>query len=140
MDNLSLEQSAKIKKELDDLTVNNKKQYEIIKKACGLSIGEPKPEEKSKLAYFNDLCVGGVTWKHQSHDFVILDLAVLKAYRNYGLGKMLVEHIINEAREFKPSLLETKPDRIVAESDSPYFAKLGFSLIDGKMVYSLVSA
>ncbi|KAI8365954.1 separation anxiety protein like [Radiomyces spectabilis] len=58
--------------------------------------------ELAKLAYYNDVCVGAVCCRKEVEGeqtkVYMMTLGVLKPYRNAGLGKLLLDHILEEAK------------------------------------------
>jgi ribosomal protein S18 acetylase RimI-like enzyme len=62
----------------------------------------------------------------------ILALAVLPAYQGIGMGKSLMNDLLENRKAFKPSLLETKPTTIAVqtlENVKDFFEKLGFEKV-----------
>ncbi|KAI8899165.1 hypothetical protein BC833DRAFT_389826 [Globomyces pollinis-pini] len=121
----------KARKELDDLTINNIGQLRIIHKYCfeDLSDEDWLKDYDTKLIYFNDICVGGISSKHVGEIVNIAAISVLPAYRSLGLGRMLMEYLIEKTRNFKPTLLDTKPLYIaglVNDESMGFFEKFGF--------------
>ncbi|KAI8070787.1 acyl-CoA N-acyltransferase [Gongronella butleri] len=59
--------------------------------------------EFAKLVYYNDVCAGAVCCRKEEVEgsdkvnLYIMTLGVLQAYRRLGLGKQLLDHIMNEA-------------------------------------------
>ncbi|KAJ8099779.1 acyl-CoA N-acyltransferase [Lipomyces tetrasporus] len=102
-----------IKVALDDLTVNNIGVLRRINNVVlptsysdswykdSLTVGE-----LAKLAYFNDIPVGAIRCSletppnHKDHTRIyIMTLAVLSPYRGYGIGRKLVDHILEYAKK-----------------------------------------
>ena len=91
------------------------------------------------VGYFNDVCCGGIAWKQQGAIVYILVVATLPAYQKLGVGKALVNELIDNRKAFKPSLLETKPTTIVVETPEyakGFFEKLGFGKADDNESFS----
>ncbi|KAH8549387.1 acyl-CoA N-acyltransferase [Umbelopsis sp. PMI_123] len=64
--------------------------------------------EFAKLAYFNDVCVGAVCCRVEPVDtnentskLYIMTLGVLKPYRHLGIGRKLLDHILEHAATTK---------------------------------------
>ncbi|GAB5592717.1 N-alpha-acetyltransferase 50 [Umbelopsis nana] len=100
---------------LGDLTPNNIGQLRVLNSTLFpvnysdkfykevLEVGE-----LAKLAYFNDVCVGAVCCRVESVDandkaakLYIMTLGVLKPYRHLGIGRKLLEHILEHAASEK---------------------------------------
>ena len=84
------------------------------------------------LGYLNDVPCGGIAWKQQGVIVFILALAVLPAYQGIGMGKSLMNDLLENRKAFKPSLLETKPTTIAVqtlENVKDFFEKLGFEKV-----------
>ncbi|CAA20373.1 NatA N-acetyltransferase subunit Naa50 [Schizosaccharomyces pombe] len=101
--------------ELDAINPNNLKILEVINEKCfdpeiiifptsfykdTISVGP-----LAQYAYFNQVCVGAVRCKkethNKSHKIQILSLAVLPAYRNRSIGTKLLEYACETAAEGK---------------------------------------
>ncbi|KAK7206311.1 acyl-CoA N-acyltransferase [Myxozyma melibiosi] len=94
---------------LDDLTPNNLGVLQRINSVVlptsysdkwykeSLTVGE-----LAKLAFFNEVPVGAIRCaletSKESSKIYIMTLAVLAAYRRYGIGRKLVEHILEYAK------------------------------------------
>ncbi|EPX70833.1 N-acetyltransferase [Schizosaccharomyces octosporus yFS286] len=99
--------------ELDAINSNNLKVLEVInQKTIPEEIRSFSPQyyketlqigPLAQYAYFNNVCVGAVRCKKETHNksnkLQILSLGVLPAYRKYGVGSQLLEHVINSAKE-----------------------------------------
>ena len=70
---------------------------------------------------------------------IIQAIATLPAYRRFGIATKLIEYLAQTMRDFKPSLLETKPlelcvpldfvpaDQVFLKSCDALFTKCSFS-------------
>ncbi|KAM3578784.1 hypothetical protein VKS41_008802 [Umbelopsis sp. WA50703] len=102
---------------LGDLTPNNIGQLRVLNKVLfPVSYSDKfykevlEVEEFAKLAYFNDVCVGAVCCREEPIDtndkaakLYIMTLGVLKPYRGQGVGKQLLDHILEHAAKDKDS-------------------------------------
>ncbi|TPX63270.1 hypothetical protein SpCBS45565_g06729 [Spizellomyces sp. 'palustris'] len=106
----STDHAKYFRKALGDVTPNNMGQLKAVNSVlfpvkysnefykAALQVGE-----FAKLAYFNDVCVGGVICVKQAdketatNRLYIATLGVLAAYRRLGLGAMLLDHILSQA-------------------------------------------
>ncbi|KAK9457500.1 acyl-CoA N-acyltransferase [Dipodascopsis uninucleata] len=97
---------------LDDLTPNN---LGILRKINTVVLPTSYSDawykesltvgELVKLAYFNEIPIGAIRCSletppsHKENTKIyIMTLAVLSPYRNYGIGRKLVEHILEQAK------------------------------------------
>ncbi|KAK9488146.1 acyl-CoA N-acyltransferase [Lipomyces starkeyi] len=98
---------------LDDLTVNN---IGVLRRINSVVLPTSYSDswykdslvvgELAKLAYFNDIPVGAIrcsletppNHKDQTRIY-IMTLAVLSPYRGYGIGRKLVDHILEQAKK-----------------------------------------
>merc|ERR1712178_185523 len=142
---------------LDDLTPHNIKQFKMINQAVfpvqyvdAFYRDAQKSEiHFSKLAYFNDLVVGGVCFRLEDASSpeigmvnktikadqikqaplkraYIMTLGVLTPYRRYGVGKKMLGWVIEKAKSLKDVsgiYLHVQTNNDVAKS---FYEKLGF--------------
>jgi predicted GNAT family N-acyltransferase len=88
-----------------------------------MELDEHDPSAKHALAYQDDLCVGtGRLVRLDSHYAQIGRMAVLSAFRNQGIGKALLSHLIALAKAEGVSTLMLHSQ----VSAIPFYAKLGF--------------
>ena len=88
-----------------------------------MELDERDPTSKHALAYEGSLCVGtGRLVTLDSHHAQIGRMAVLSAYRNRGVGKAILSHLIALARE-DGVLTLTLHSQVSAIS---FYVKLGF--------------
>ncbi|KAJ3311607.1 hypothetical protein HDV04_003871 [Boothiomyces sp. JEL0838] len=136
----NLKISPKDRKALDDLTVNNIGQLKTIIKYCfETPIQDEFLQNESRLVYFNDICVGGISSKKTGDTIAIKVLAVLPAYRNQGLARMLLNELVENARTKKYDILETKPLYVTVDTglSDEFFTHYGFELKDDRLIYTL---
>ncbi|KAK9459324.1 acyl-CoA N-acyltransferase [Lipomyces oligophaga] len=96
--------------ELDDLTANN---LGVLRKINSVVLPTKYSDawykesltvgELAKLAYFNEIPVGAIrcaleTKNDQKTKIYIMTVAVLAPYRGYGIGRRLIDHIIEYAK------------------------------------------
>ncbi|KAJ3014648.1 N-alpha-acetyltransferase 50 [Thoreauomyces humboldtii] len=105
---LAAEKAKYFRKDLNDLTPNNVGQLKALnnvifpeKRNDSFYTDAIKSEQLSKLALFNDVCVGGVVATREGKTITIVTLGVLVAYRRLGLGTMLLDHIIAQCEAGK---------------------------------------
>ncbi|KAI9003877.1 N-alpha-acetyltransferase 50, NatE catalytic subunit-like protein [Hyaloraphidium curvatum] len=100
--------SPHVKITLGDLTANNLKQLQTINSVVfPVRYGDKfykdalEAGEFAKLAYMNDVCVGGIVGKRepvpgaQKTRLNILTIAVLAPYRRLGVGQRLLDHAVS---------------------------------------------
>ena len=134
--------------QLDNLTVNNAEQYRVILKSP-LSLGstfnaapasdtkrEPTvngldkiqfdmTETQHKLVYFQDIPVGGISFKRFNQKLVVTQANVLKEYSDWKVWEALVEFVIEYARGLTDTVLEKKPTMITSKLPLKQFVKQG---------------
>ncbi len=130
--------TMKDRKEIDLLTKNNINQYKTIIKYTKLD-GLPEQDYLSlvsRLIYFNDVCVGGYSFKHSDSRIIIKMFCILPKYQNLSLGTMLFQNILEYCKEMTPTVMEKRPTEIVTP---PYewFKKFGFKEQDNMLVLPL---
>ncbi|KAJ3153848.1 hypothetical protein HDU89_008712 [Geranomyces variabilis] len=93
-------------------------------------------EVYTRLALFNDICVGGVTAKpaQDATQIEITSLAVLPAYRNLGLGTMLIDHVAEKGEA--AGVRELRVANVGKDERAFYIAR-GFVERDGGFVKTL---
>jgi len=87
----------------------------------------------TKIAYYNDICVGAVRSELQQTivedkevpTIYIMTLGVLAPYRCLGIGSLLLDHIISQAKELKASCLKLHI-QTSNESAKEWYLKRGF--------------
>lgn len=95
--------------------------------------------ELAKLAYFQDIVVGGVCCRVDTTEGVrslyIMTLGVLAPYRRYGLGSMMLRHILDRCE--KDGNLESVylHVQISNEDAIKFYEKFGFSVVEKKENY-----
>lgn len=97
--------------ELDDLTVNNKNCLRVINETC---LPTRYPDDFyasslsgfSKFAYYGEVAVGAIKAKLNvpqgssvPQGVYIESVAVLEPYRHLGIGKKLVQFVVDEAKK-----------------------------------------
>ena len=88
-----------------------------------MELDEHDTSAKHALAYQDDLCVGtGRLVRLDSHYAQIGRMAVLSAFRNQGIGKAILIHLIALAKAEGVSTLMLHSQ----VSAIPFYAKLGF--------------
>ncbi|KAI7859328.1 acyl-CoA N-acyltransferase [Circinella umbellata] len=92
--------------------------------------------ELAKLVYYNDVCVGAVCCRKETHgdetQLYMMTLGVLEAYRKLGLGGRLLKHILEHASEFSSINLHVQ---ITNESALNFYKKNGFEVIGTEKDY-----
>ncbi|KAJ3155315.1 hypothetical protein HDU86_004405 [Geranomyces michiganensis] len=93
-------------------------------------------EVYTRLALFNDICVGGVTAKptQDGAQVEITSLSVLPAYRHLGLGTMLIDHIAEKGEA--AGLREIRVGS-VGKDERAFYSARGFIEKDGAFVKTL---
>ncbi|EIE89248.1 hypothetical protein G6F46_008324 [Rhizopus delemar] len=98
--------------DIGEITANNLGQVKVLHKTLfPVSYSENFYKDLleagpfAKLAYYNDVCVGVVCCRKEKDEesaekykIYMMTLGVLEPYRGLGLGKLLVEHILKEAK------------------------------------------
>ena len=60
----------------------------------------PENADITKLVYHSDILVGAVCCRREVDDKIyIMTLGVLEPYRRYGVGSMMIEHIVDVVKE-----------------------------------------
>lgn len=115
---------------LYEITANQVQQLVIINKTCFKEFPEINYTEaalgsslifSTRLAIFQDLFVGAVVLKKTSV-ITIQTIAVLKEYRNYNVGRLLLSFAISAAEKAGMDLVVAAS---LEESDA-FFIKCGF--------------
>ncbi|KAI8145606.1 acyl-CoA N-acyltransferase [Fennellomyces sp. T-0311] len=92
--------------------------------------------ELAKLVYFNDVCVGAVCCRKETKDgetrLYMMTLGVLKPYRQLGLGRQLLEHILEHASPYSSIYLHVQ---ITNESALNFYKKHGFEVVGTEKDY-----
>ena len=85
----------------------------------------------SKLAYFKDVLVGGISCKEDieksgEHICYIMTINVLKPYQRYGIGSKLLKQAIDEATEARGKILEVMNAALASHRTemSPYAPRI----------------
>lgn len=124
--------------DLDDITVNNKHCLRVINEA---SLPTRYPDSFyddalsgfSQFAYFGEVAVGAVKAKLQTppnstvpSDVYIESVAVLEPYRGRGIGKKLVQFVVDQA---KKSYVHEVTLHVWAKEDKTkeWYEKIGFT-------------
>ncbi|EGD82101.1 N-alpha-acetyltransferase 50 [Salpingoeca rosetta] len=100
--------AKKARMDLGELTPHNVKQFKLINKIIFPVSYSDKfykdavaAGEYARLAYLDDLVVGAVCCRVDGTKIYIMTLGCLAPYRRLGLGRMMVEHVMNLARKDK---------------------------------------
>lgn len=126
--------------QLDDLTKNNIEQYRIVLGAP-LSLGsQTNSRNKSnsiekieidtkdsmhKLGYFQDLMVGGISFKKKNAEIIVTHANVLMEYKDLQVWEALVGFVVEFGKTFESNLLDEKPVVIKSELPLMGFTKNG---------------
>ncbi|XP_067939364.1 N-alpha-acetyltransferase 50-like [Watersipora subatra] len=93
----------------------------------------------AKLAYFQDIVVGGVCCRIDNTDgkrcLYIMTLGVLAPYRRYGLGALMLKHVLDLCERdgnFDSVYLHVQ---ISNEDAIKFYAKFGFDIVEKKENY-----
>ena len=98
LDNLTIDKYKR--KQLDELTPNNKRQCQVIvKTVLDRTVDDTILHQVSKLAYFNDVCAGALLATQKDGLLVVEQLAILPAYQKQGLGTMLWKFAVETAQQ-----------------------------------------
>ncbi|KAF7727445.1 hypothetical protein EC973_007514 [Apophysomyces ossiformis] len=90
--------------------------------------------ELSKLVYYNDVCVGAVCSQKNGEKITLKSLGVLQPYRGLGLGRTLLNHILDQAKERGSASIETYVQ--TSDEDAVSFYKHhGFQLLSTEKEY-----
>ena len=88
-----------------------------------------------KLIQIDGARAGRLYIQYREHELRIVDIALLPDYRGYGIGGLLLGHVLDEARD------AGKAVRIHVEKNNPayrLYQRLGFSTLEDKGVYDLL--
>ena len=131
--------------QLDNLTVNNIEQYRIILSSkpsipsLDITKSDSNPSiptlidinnidlvnQEHKMGYFQDLMVGGISFKKHNDKIIITRANVLVEYSKLQVWEALVEHVVEYAKNFKPDLLNEKPTVIISNLELMGFSRVG---------------
>eukprot|EP01130_Rhizamoeba_saxonica_P001568 TRINITY_DN11419_c0_g2_i1.p1 TRINITY_DN11419_c0_g2~~TRINITY_DN11419_c0_g2_i1.p1 ORF type:complete len:178 (-),score=31.51 TRINITY_DN11419_c0_g2_i1:22-501(-) len=93
---------------LDEINIRNIEQLKILNKIC-LPVRYPESfyqkvthrykKEHSRYAFFNDILVGAVSFRVDVEDdtekIYLMTICVLPPYRRLGIGKILLEYVLD---------------------------------------------
>ncbi|RNA01500.1 putative N-acetyltransferase san [Brachionus plicatilis] len=132
--------------ELGDITIHNIKQLKKINQVVfPVSYNDKFYKDVldlgplAKLAYFNDIVVGGVCCRIDLTDnkrrLYIMTLGCLSAYRKYGVGKLMLNHVLDYCEKdgnFECVYLHVQINNDVAID---FYKKFGFEIVERKEQY-----
>ena len=86
-----------------------------------------------KLAYYNDIIVGAISWKYDIYlgerVIYIMTITVLEPYRRYQIGSQLLQELIRlhkNIKEIKYINLHVQVSNIAAKN---FYVKNGFDMV-----------
>ncbi|CAF1054161.1 unnamed protein product [Brachionus calyciflorus] len=132
--------------DLGDITVHNIKQLKKLNQVVfPVSYNDKFYKDVldlgplAKLAYFNDIVVGGVCCRidltENKRRLYIMTLGCLQPYRKYGIGRMLLNHVLNYCEKdgnFESVYLHVQINNEVAIE---FYKKFGFEIVEKKEQY-----
>ncbi|KAM7536009.1 hypothetical protein Aperf_G00000095169 [Anoplocephala perfoliata] len=96
-----LKKANDVRLELGELTVHNVNQLRVINRTVF-------PPQLCRLAYFNDIVVGAVCYRFEKVEgsdnlkkCYIMTLGCLAPYRRYGVGSLLLRHVLRKCAKNK---------------------------------------
>jgi len=81
------------------------------------------PESHHYLAFINEQPLGAARWRHTNNGIKLERFAVLQEYRGQGIGKSLVQYIVNDLPADKRIYLHAQIQVV------EFYIKLGFQKI-----------
>ncbi len=93
------------------------------------------PEANFDLVLSDEQPIGRLYVDIREDEIRLIDIALMPEYRGNGIGNMLINKVLDQARE------ESKPVRIHVEHNNPamhLYVRLGFKKIDSNGVYYLM--
>ncbi|ELU09987.1 hypothetical protein CAPTEDRAFT_170881 [Capitella teleta] len=132
--------------ELGDVTVHNIKQLKRLNQVIFPVTYNDKFYkdllevcEHAKLAYFNDIVVGGVCCRefrtYGIRKLYIMTLGCLAPYRRLGIGTVMLEHVLKlceQDGQYASIFLHVQVNN---ESAIGFYEKFGFKIVDRKENY-----
>lgn len=95
--------------------------------------------EHAKLAYFNDVVVGGVCCRVETEGdqrkLYIMTLGVLAPYRRLGVGTVLLDHVLKCAKEDGSIDCIYLHVQVSNDEALEFYQRFGFSIVDTKEQY-----
>lgn len=80
------------------------------------------------LAYFENRAVGTARWRETMDGIKLERIAVLPQYRNKGIGKILLMHLIEDVK------IHNRPIYVTAQTHMYlFFEKCGFQKLEGEL-------
>ncbi|KAM3186648.1 hypothetical protein ACTXT7_003901 [Hymenolepis weldensis] len=141
-----LKKSKDVRIELGELTIHNINQLRVINRTVfPVNYTDKfysdllKNPQLCRLAYFNDIVVGAVCYRFEkaegSDNFrkcYIMTLGCLAPYRRYGVGSILLKHVLRKCAKDKQ--VQTVYLHVHVENDDAvkFYEKFGFE-ITGKV-------
>eukprot|EP00730_Choanoeca_flexa_P013318 TRINITY_DN5188_c0_g1_i1.p1 TRINITY_DN5188_c0_g1~~TRINITY_DN5188_c0_g1_i1.p1 ORF type:complete len:163 (+),score=34.41 TRINITY_DN5188_c0_g1_i1:2-490(+) len=124
---------------LGELTPHNVKQLQLINDiSFPVSYSESfykkavAAGEFSKLAYYDDIVVGGVCCRKDTTDdgskLYIMTLGCLAAYRRLGLGKLMLDHVLKLAQDDKTVVAVQLHVQIDNDDAIAFYKRFGFEV------------
>ena len=121
-------QLVKTKKEYSDI-LDIRKNVFVEEQRVPLSIEiEHEDDSSHVICYLNEKPVGTGRWRQSSFGIKLERFAVLKQYRNCGIGKEIVYFILSQISSNKTIYLHAQ------EAVINFYKKLGFT-VSGKQFY-----
>ncbi|XP_074605016.1 putative N-acetyltransferase san [Brevipalpus obovatus] len=137
--------STRGRTELGDITVHNLRLLKRLNQVVFPVVYNDKfykdvleAGELAKLAYYNDIVVGGVCCRIDESEnqkrLYIMTLGCLAPYRRFGIGTKMLEHVLNFAKAEKLDgvFLHVQIDN---EGAMNFYKKFGFEIISKKENY-----
>lgn len=81
------------------------------------------------IAYLDNRAVGTARWRETAEGIKLERFAVLPPYRNKGIGKVVISHLIQDVKPMH------KPIYVTAQTHMyEFFEKVGFVLLPGEFI------
>ncbi|MFI5220104.1 MAG: GNAT family N-acetyltransferase [Bacteroidia bacterium] len=94
-----------------------------------LEFDEHEPQCHHYLAYLDNRSVGTARWRLTDEGAKLERIAVLPQYRNKGIGTVIVNHLIEDARAHNKTIYVTAQTFMYE-----FFEKMGFVLQPGEFI------
>ncbi|KAM7536008.1 hypothetical protein Aperf_G00000095169 [Anoplocephala perfoliata] len=137
-----LKKANDVRLELGELTVHNVNQLRVINRTVfpvnytdKFYIDLLKQPQLCRLAYFNDIVVGAVCYRFEKVEgsdnlkkCYIMTLGCLAPYRRYGVGSLLLRHVLRKCAKNKQ--VKTVYLHVHIENDDAvkFYEKFGFQI------------
>ncbi|CDI98311.1 n alpha acetyltransferase 50 NatE catalytic [Echinococcus multilocularis] len=137
-----LRKADDVRIELGELTVHNVNQLKIINRTVfpvhytdKFYTDLLKQPQLCRLAYFNDIVVGAVCYRYEKVDGLdnlkkcyIMTLGCLAPYRRYGVGSLLLRHVLRKCAKNKQVQSIYLHVHIENDAAVKFYEKFGFQI------------